>query len=160
MGRAGFLPLRPMHLTTMSFPSLSSDRPAHLVRRSQPETYELTLILGGAMYVAQERCEICLSAGDLAMWTSSRPYTGQAISGPGTGAPRAVILHLPQALVPLPQDRKRSHMTAGLRVSAENRLAERDDHCYFPVAVRENEEVVPVNAVLTWVLSSGVTVGR
>ncbi|MEU1404799.1 hypothetical protein ABZ471_20930 [Streptomyces sp. NPDC005728] len=29
----------------------------------------------------------------------------------------------------------------------------------FPEAVRENEEVVPVN-VLTWVLPSGVTVGR
>jgi len=29
----------------------------------------------------------------------------------------------------------------------------------FPEAVRENEEVVPVN-VSTWVLSSGVTVGR
>ena len=30
----------------------------------------------------------------------------------------------------------------------------------FVEAVRENEEVVPVNAVLTWVLPSGVTVGR
>jgi hypothetical protein len=30
----------------------------------------------------------------------------------------------------------------------------------FPEAVRENEEVVPVNTVSTWVLSSGVTVGR
>jgi hypothetical protein len=29
----------------------------------------------------------------------------------------------------------------------------------FPEAVRENEEVVPVN-MPTWVLSSGVTVGR
>lgn len=30
----------------------------------------------------------------------------------------------------------------------------------FPGAVPENEEVVPVNAVSTWVLPSGVTVGR
>ncbi|GJF31555.1 hypothetical protein KNE206_42550 [Kitasatospora sp. NE20-6] len=30
----------------------------------------------------------------------------------------------------------------------------------FPEAVRENEEVVPVNAVSTWVLPSGATVGR
>lgn len=30
----------------------------------------------------------------------------------------------------------------------------------FPEAVRENEEVVPVNAVSTWVLPSGVMVGR
>ena len=33
-------------------------------------------------------------------------------------------------------------------------------HCYFPEAVRENEEVVPVNEESTWVLLSGVTVGR
>ncbi|ARF53023.1 hypothetical protein B1H19_01425 [Streptomyces gilvosporeus] len=30
----------------------------------------------------------------------------------------------------------------------------------FPEAVRETEEVVPVNAVSTWVLPSGATVGR
>jgi hypothetical protein len=30
----------------------------------------------------------------------------------------------------------------------------------FSAAVRENEEVVPVNAVSTWVLPCGVTVGR
>ncbi|KAB8158827.1 hypothetical protein FH609_029005 [Streptomyces sp. 3MP-14] len=29
-----------------------------------------------------------------------------------------------------------------------------------PEAVRQNEEVVPVNAVTTWVLPLGVTVGR
>jgi hypothetical protein len=42
----------------------------------------------------------------------------------------------------------------------ENPLAGHGDHCYFSSAVRENEEVVPVNAVSTWVLPSGVTVGR
>lgn len=30
----------------------------------------------------------------------------------------------------------------------------------FPAAVPENEEVVPVNALSTWVLPSGNTVGR
>jgi hypothetical protein len=39
-------------------------------------------------------------------------------------------------------------------------VADHGDHCYFLEAVRENEEVVPVNAVSTWVLPSGVTVGR
>lgn len=41
----------------------------------------------------------------------------------------------------------------------QNRWRTHGDHCYFPEAVRENEEVVPVN-VSTWVLPSGVTVGR
>jgi urease subunit gamma len=38
-------------------------------------------------------------------------------------------------------------------------LADNGDHCYFSETVRQNEEVVPVN-VSTWVLPSGVTVGR
>ena len=41
----------------------------------------------------------------------------------------------------------------------KNLLADYGGHCYFSGAVRENEEVVPVN-VSTWVLPSGVTVGR
>jgi len=40
-----------------------------------------------------------------------------------------------------------------------NLLADHGDYCYVPEAVRETEEVVPVN-VSTWVLPSGVTVGR
>ncbi|WP_338930433.1 helix-turn-helix domain-containing protein [Streptomyces netropsis] len=114
VARAGFLPLGPVHLTTMSFPSLASERPAELVRRSDPETYELTLILGGEMRVAQERRETSLAAGDFAMWTSSRPYSGRAVSSPESGASRAVILHLPQALVPLPQDRVKPLLARGL----------------------------------------------
>ncbi|MGW6970084.1 cupin domain-containing protein [Streptomyces sp. NPDC054952] len=114
VGRAGFIPLGAVHLTTMSFPSLSSERPAHLVRRSDPETYELTLILGGAMHIAQERSETRLHAGDFAMWTSSRPYNGQALSGPDVGASRAVMLHLPQGLVPLPQAKLRPLLARGL----------------------------------------------
>jgi hypothetical protein len=42
----------------------------------------------------------------------------------------------------------------------KNPLADEDDHCYLSGAVREIEEVVPVNAVSTWVLPSGVAVGR
>lgn len=49
------------------------------------------------------------------------------------------------------------HPDRGLR---KNPLADEGDHCYVFEAVRETEEVVPVNAVSTWVLPSGVTVGR
>jgi hypothetical protein len=41
-----------------------------------------------------------------------------------------------------------------------NLLADHGAAASFPEAVPENEEVVPVNAVSTWVLPSGVTVGR
>lgn len=46
------------------------------------------------------------------------------------------------------------------RVGGKNLVANHGEYCYFSKAVRENEEVVPVNAVLIWVLPSGVTVGR
>jgi hypothetical protein len=41
----------------------------------------------------------------------------------------------------------------------QKRVAGNGDRCYFWEAVREDEEVVPVN-VSTWVLLFGVTVGR
>lgn len=42
----------------------------------------------------------------------------------------------------------------------ENPLTATATAASFPEAVPEKEEVVPVNAVSTWVLPSGVTVGR
>jgi hypothetical protein len=51
----------------------------------------------------------------------------------------------------------------GLEVAAEHArkpLAGWATAATFPAAVRGIEEVVPVNAVSTWVLPSGVTVGR
>ena len=43
---------------------------------------------------------------------------------------------------------------------ARKPVADHGDALLLSEAVRENEEVVPVNAVSTWVLPSGVTVGR
>lgn len=104
-GRAGFLTLGPAQVTTMAFSPITSERPAHLVRRSDPETFELTLILEGSMHVSQGRSETHLGAGDFAMWTSSCPYSGRAIGSPEGGVSRAIILHLPHSLVPLPDKR-------------------------------------------------------
>ncbi|PKV90008.1 helix-turn-helix domain-containing protein [Streptomyces sp. TLI_146] len=104
-GRAAFATLGPAQLTTMAFSPLTSDRPAQLVRRSDPETFELTLILEGTMRVTQERSETLLHPGDFAMWTSSRPYSGHAMGNSRGGLSHAVILHLPHRLVPLPRTR-------------------------------------------------------
>lgn len=104
-GRAGFLTLGPAQVTAMAFSPITSERPAHLVRRSDPETFELTLILEGSMRVSQGRSETHLGAGDFAMWTSSCPYSGRAIGSPEGGVSRAIILHLPHSLIPLPGKR-------------------------------------------------------
>ncbi|MFI6005759.1 hypothetical protein ACIA98_36125 [Streptomyces sp. NPDC051366] len=70
-----------------------------------PETYELTLVLGGSTEVSQGRNDAALLASDFALWTSSRPYRGRALNTTGTGAARAIILHLPRTLVPVPEAR-------------------------------------------------------
>ncbi|WP_411084687.1 helix-turn-helix domain-containing protein [Streptomyces sp. cmx-18-6] len=118
VGSVGSLDLGRIQLTKMSFPGLRSERTAELIRRADPETYELTLILGGSMGVEQDRHTTRLAAGDLSMWTSSRPYSGQAMSGPVIGASRALILHLPRALVPLPEARVDSLLAHGLSARA------------------------------------------
>lgn len=51
-------------------------------------------------------------------------------------------------------------VASGHGASAKTRWRTTATAATFPEAVRENEEVVPVNAVSTWVLPSGVTVGR
>ncbi|MFJ9692251.1 helix-turn-helix domain-containing protein [Kitasatospora sp. NPDC101183] len=101
-GHAGFLLLGDVQVTTMAFSPLRSERSAQLVRRSDPETLELALILEGSLHVAQDRNETHLSAGDCALWTSSRPYRGRTAGSAEGGRSRAVILHLPHALLPLP----------------------------------------------------------
>ncbi|MFJ2214362.1 helix-turn-helix domain-containing protein [Streptomyces sp. NPDC101062] len=103
VGSVGSLDLGRFQLTKISFPALRSERTAELIRRADPETYELTLVLGGLMGVSQGRHTTRLGAGDITLWTSSRPYSGQAMSGPLIGASRALILHLPRVLMPLPE---------------------------------------------------------
>src|ERR1022692_4121479 len=51
-------------------------------------------------------------------------------------------------------------VASGHGASAKTRWRTTATTATFPEAVPENEEVVPVNAVSTWVLPSGDTVGR
>ncbi|MFJ6461513.1 helix-turn-helix domain-containing protein [Streptomyces sp. NPDC091387] len=104
-GTTGALVTPAVQITTMSFPGLRSERTQRLIRRSDPETYELVLVLDGAMGVSQSRRDIQLSAGDLTVWSSSRPYSGLATLAPGAATSSAVLMHLPRATLPLPERR-------------------------------------------------------
>ncbi|MFK8907536.1 helix-turn-helix domain-containing protein [Streptomyces sp. YS-3] len=106
-GSIGALPLGRLHLTTMRFPELCSERTSALVRQGDPESYELALILGGSMAVSQGRSQARLGPGDFAMWSSSSPYRGVAGCEPGDGGSRAIVLNLPRALIPVPESRLR-----------------------------------------------------
>ncbi|MFF1907753.1 helix-turn-helix domain-containing protein [Kitasatospora sp. NPDC058218] len=102
-GSVGSLELGLLQLSTITFPALHSERSAEQIRRGDPETYELALVLDGVLEISQLRNEARLSAGDFAIWSTSRPYHGRAAGSSGTGAARAVVLHLPKALVPVPE---------------------------------------------------------
>ncbi|MFC9246165.1 helix-turn-helix domain-containing protein [Streptomyces sp. NPDC057136] len=114
----GSLDLGRLQLTKISFPALRSERTARLIRRADPEVYELTLILEGLMGFSQERHTTRLRAGDITLWTSSRPYRGEATGGPTGGVSRALILHMPRALVPLPEARIARVLAHGLPARA------------------------------------------
>ncbi|MFJ4900701.1 helix-turn-helix domain-containing protein [Streptomyces sp. NPDC088727] len=105
VGRVQMLSAGPLEATSMSFPALESERTPGLIRRSDPETYELTLIVGGAMGVTQARREAALSAGDFVMWSSSRPYTGRGRSGPDRGQSQGIVLRMPRKGLPFPEAR-------------------------------------------------------
>ncbi|MFJ3922247.1 helix-turn-helix domain-containing protein [Streptomyces sp. NPDC090022] len=102
----GVLPLDEVTIARMSFPAMSSERTDRLIRRSDPETYELTLLLSGSLQVAQAGRETALSAGDFNLWSSSLPSRSRApVGGPGTAPSDALVLHLPRSRVALPESR-------------------------------------------------------
>ncbi|MFI6639222.1 helix-turn-helix domain-containing protein [Streptomyces sp. NPDC050504] len=102
---AGSVQLGSLQLTSMSFPAIRSERTPALIRRSDPEVYELTLITGSEMWISQARNETRMKAGDLVMWNTSRPFDGRGLDGSGDGISRAIILHLPRADMPVPAER-------------------------------------------------------
>ncbi|MGW2157964.1 AraC-like ligand-binding domain-containing protein [Nonomuraea sp. NPDC001699] len=100
---AGAIDLDTVQVTTMSFPALSSVRTPALIRRSDPERYELALIVGSSMWISQGGNDTRMGAGDLVMWDTSHPYEGGAFDGPGPA--RAIIVHLPKSELPLPSSK-------------------------------------------------------
>ncbi|MEU8698244.1 hypothetical protein AB0C61_11290 [Streptomyces sp. NPDC048680] len=104
-GTRGALVTPAVQITTMSFPGLRSERTQRLIRSSDTETYELVLVLDGAMGVSPSRRDIQMSAGDLTVWSSSRPYSGLATLAPGAVTSSAVLMHLPRATLLLPERR-------------------------------------------------------
>ncbi|MBO0882937.1 MAG: helix-turn-helix domain-containing protein [Mycobacterium sp.] len=87
--------------SVLDFSELRSVRTRRLVQRSDPEWWELALVLGGSLWIEQSRNEACLEAGDLLMYDTSQPFDSGAYHGAGNAY--AVILHLPRHAVPVPE---------------------------------------------------------
>ncbi|GAA1069073.1 helix-turn-helix domain-containing protein [Kitasatospora nipponensis] len=90
--------LGPVTASAFSCPTLRSVRTPELIRRSDPELWELGYVVAGSMSMDQDRNWTQVHAGDLLLYDTSRPLTSHVL----TDRSRVVILHLPKSTVPLP----------------------------------------------------------
>ncbi len=91
------LELGPVKVSVLSFPPLASVRTARLVRRADPELWELGYLAGGIMVLDQARNHAQVTAGDLLLYDTSQPVRMRVTQGG-----RLTILHLPKSSVPVP----------------------------------------------------------
>ncbi|WP_323189353.1 helix-turn-helix domain-containing protein [Kitasatospora sp. NBC_00240] len=107
------LELGPVTLLRSSFPPALFRRTAGMVRRSDPEVYHLTLLLGGDMGLVRDSGrEERLAAGDLHVIDSSDPFDLRAFDAAATSwegqRVEALGVDFPRSSLPLPRDQVRA----------------------------------------------------
>lgn len=100
------LDLGAVQVSGLRYPQLETYRPAKLIRRSDPEAYQLMLNLRGGHRIIQGGCDTTSSAGEMTLYDTSRPWHGWAEADTGTVG--GIMVQLPRQLLPLPQDKVRS----------------------------------------------------
>lgn len=98
-GEAAVLDLGELRVAKFALSPLRSRRTAAMVRRGDPEQYQLALMRKGATSMSQHRNECTVGPGDLMLWDTSRPSDNEML-GDG-GQVRATILMLPRQALPL-----------------------------------------------------------
>ncbi|MFJ9417677.1 helix-turn-helix domain-containing protein [Streptomyces sp. NPDC101227] len=89
-------------VTAMSYGPLVSQRTPAMIRRSDPEQYQIALVRSGSQGIEQARNRSRLGAGELVFYDSSRPF--EAVVGAGCQARSAsLLLQFPKRLLPLPE---------------------------------------------------------
>lgn len=105
-GWAQITQLGPLRLTSFRYPSLDTSRTARLIRRSDPELYQLALPTSGRSAIAQQDRESALRPADFTLLDTSRPH--EASHSPVAGEPglaSSVTVLIPHALLPVPADK-------------------------------------------------------
>jgi AraC-like DNA-binding protein len=90
-------------VTDLAYASMTSRRTPQLIRQSDPEMYAVGLILRGRQVIVQDGCEAPLGAGDLVVYSTSRPYAAVVETGRDTAA--SVVVQIPRAMVPVSSKR-------------------------------------------------------
>ncbi|MFD0353400.1 helix-turn-helix domain-containing protein [Streptomyces sp. NPDC127110] len=102
-GEAAVLDLGEIRASRFSLSPLRSRRTAPMIRRGDPEEYQLALLRKGATSLSQYRSECTIRAGDLMLWDTSRPSDNHMPAS--CGQVQATILMLPRKLLPLRTER-------------------------------------------------------
>ncbi|MEU9142554.1 helix-turn-helix domain-containing protein [Streptomyces sp. NPDC048349] len=100
---AAMLDLGVTQVSTFAHSPLSSRRTPALIRRGDPEQYQLALITGGRWWMSHQGGDEEFGVGDMILWDTSRPQA--TVAHPGNGPSRSIILHLPKDALPLRPER-------------------------------------------------------
>ncbi|WP_406058948.1 AraC family transcriptional regulator [Streptomyces sp. NBC_01077] len=96
---AALLDLGELHVSKVAYSPLRSQRTPALIRRGDPEQYQLGLVTKGAMTLVQNGNSCEAEVGDLVFWDTSRPSDARYVSDGDPG--QLVILQLPRDVLPL-----------------------------------------------------------
>ncbi|MFI6418024.1 helix-turn-helix domain-containing protein [Streptomyces sp. NPDC050842] len=87
-----------VQLAALTYGSLACRRTPALIRRSDPELYQLALITGGRQNLEQCGRRVSLGRGELVLYDSSRPYEASVTADGGLAD--SLILNVPKHLLP------------------------------------------------------------
>ncbi|MCX5391149.1 AraC family transcriptional regulator [Streptomyces sp. NBC_00094] len=100
---AALLDLGELQVSNVAYTPLRSRRTPALIRRGDPEQYQLGLVTKGAMTLVQNGNSCEAEVGDLVFWDTSRPSDARYVSEGDPG--QLVILQLPRDVLPLRSNR-------------------------------------------------------
>jgi AraC-like DNA-binding protein len=95
-----------VRLAELRYPTLDTIRSPRLVRKSQPDTYQLVLMTTGASVAVQDRTESLLEPSSITVLDNSRPFTGSHFS-PGPEPAGSISLLISRQAMPLHPDKVR-----------------------------------------------------
>ncbi|WSF30044.1 helix-turn-helix domain-containing protein [Streptomyces sp. NBC_01351] len=99
---AAALDLGELRLARFAFSPLRSRRTAAMIRRGDPEQYQLALMRQGVTSLSQHRNECTAGTNDFLVWDTSRPQEAELTGG---GPVQVVVLQIPRDVLPLRSQR-------------------------------------------------------
>ncbi|AQS66717.1 helix-turn-helix domain-containing protein [Streptomyces pactum] len=87
-----------VQLSALAYSSLSSRRTPALIRRSDPELYQLALVERGRQGLEQCGRSVSLESGDMVLYDSSHPF--EATVATDTGLADSLVLQFPKRRLP------------------------------------------------------------